>query len=83
MKKLVEKQTEQEEAQPYAEEERATLAALKGHGKRQKVGSVRVGEAKKSEGPGIYHDSAASDGNRSRLNTVKPKFGIFQVRNLL
>ena len=38
--------------QPSGEEERAVLGSLQGHGKHQKVGSMRVGYAKKSDQPG-------------------------------
>ncbi|TRY72519.1 hypothetical protein TCAL_10504, partial [Tigriopus californicus] len=37
---------------PPATEERAVLASLRGHGKSQKVGSLRIGPAKMSDRPG-------------------------------
>ena len=40
-----------------AEEERTALSSLKSHGKHGKVGSLRVGSAKKSDNPGILASS--------------------------
>ena len=62
-----------------AEERRTVLASLKGHGKQQKVGSIRVGPAvKKADGPGIL-PVASGSGKKSN-----PKeFAIYQVLTYL
>ena len=54
MKRMVEQNCEQNEATEgiTAEEERSVLGSLQGHGKHQKVGSIRIGSAKKSDQPG-------------------------------
>ncbi len=56
------------------EEQRAVLASLRGQGQRQKVGSVRVGAAKKSDRPGLMHTAA----DFPKANTSRP-FSIYQV----
>jgi hypothetical protein len=51
------------------------LASLKGHGKQQKVGSVRVGAVKAANGPGVLpasHEKKTSGANAKG-------FAIFQV----
>jgi len=59
-----------------AEERRTVLASLKGHGKQQKVGSIRVGPAvKKADGPGIL---PVASGSSKKTNTKE--FAIYQVR---
>ena len=76
MKHVVEEQEAEGQGQGHSEEERSVLGALKGHGKKQKVGSIRTGEAKKSEKPGAY-----PGGERQILgsNSKGAKFAIFTV----
>merc|ERR1712179_453826 len=52
-----------------SEEKRTAFASLKGHGKKQTVGSVRVGHAKKSENPGTIH---------SQNSNSNQKFSVYQ-----
>lgn len=67
----------QEEPSGESQEQRAVLGRLQGHGKSQKVGSVRVGDAKKSERPGVLQ--AATNLPRGNPNSAQP-FAIYQVR---
>ena len=71
------------------EEQRSALGALRAHGKRAAVGSVRVGGAKKNDGlPGTLPQmsSSASTGNNRPLGNSnsakgkKPSFSIYQVK---
>ena len=55
MKRMLE--TSSDEVPEPAEEQRTALSSLKSHGKHGKVGSVRVGAAKKSENPGVLTSS--------------------------
>jgi hypothetical protein len=74
MKQVLAKDQEADEVEK--EEERAVLGSLRTHGKKtQKVGSVRVGAAKKAENPGTFAipATAATGGN-------KLQFQIFTVR---
>lgn len=57
-------------------EERAVLGQLKGRGKKQEVGSIRIGSAKVSQGPGVL---GASNSLKKKDNASKPKFEIYQV----
>ena len=56
------------------EEERAVLGSLQGHGKHQKVGSMRIGHAKKSDQPGALPLTARNPPHQQ----TKPGFAIFQ-----
>ena len=56
------------------EEERAVLGSLQGHGKHQKVGSMRIGHAKKSDQPGALPLTARNPPSQQ----TKPGFTIFQ-----
>ena len=68
-------------AEDQKEEERSVLGSLRTHGKKtQKVGSVRVGAAKKAENPGTFAvpaPAAAATGGGNKL-----QFQIFTVRKL-
>ena len=72
-KKAMEKR--QDEGQD--EEQRAVLGTLRGTGKKQKVGSVRVGAAKKSDDPGRMPQVEAAA--KVATNTSRP-FAVYQVR---
>ena len=78
MKRMLEKDDEPEIPQD-PEEQRTILSSLKGHGKSQKVGSVRVGAAKISEGPGVLKTS----GQLPKTSGNSGKFKIFQVNLIL
>ena len=56
------------------EEERAVLGSLQGHGKHQKVGSMRIGHAKKSDQPGALPLASRNPSSQQ----TKPGFAIFQ-----
>ena len=71
MKKMLEKSDDNVNTQ--AEEQRTVLSSLKGHGKQQKVGSLRIGAAKVSDGPGTL--STAQVLPKSKSNS---KFTVFQ-----
>ena len=60
--------------QPSGEEERAVLGSLQGHGKHQKVGSMRVGYAKKSDQPGALPLTSRNPSSQQ----TRPAFTIFQ-----
>ena len=68
MKKMLEKSDD--EINP-GEEQRTVLSSLKGHGKQQKVGSLRVGPAKVSDGPGTL-------GLQLTKSKSNSKFTVFQ-----
>ena len=57
------------------EEERAVLGSLQGHGKHQKVGSMRIGSAKKSDQPGILPLSS-HNASSAQLKS-RPGFAIY------
>ena len=75
MKRMVTNSEETNVSQtPLGEEERAVLGSLQGHGKHQKVGSMRIGSAKTSDQPGslpLSSHNTVSQQNRHR-------FTIFQ-----
>ena len=73
MKRMVEKGSE--EADSVVEEQRSALGSLRSHGKHHRVGSLRVGSAKKSELPGALPLSGSSGANQRN----NPGFQIFQV----
>lgn len=59
-----------------AEERRTILASLKGHGKHQKVGSIRVGAVVKADGPGTLPTLSGEKKN----NVASGKgFAVFRV----
>ena len=72
MKRMLEKSDDN--LQAPVEEQRTVLSSLKGHGKQQKVGSLRIGAAKVSDGPGTLN-SAAQALPKSKSNS---KFTVFQ-----
>ena len=75
MKRMVNNSDVGEMAQiSSGEEERAVLGSLQGHGKHQKVGSIRVGSAKKSDHPGSLPLSSHSSSSHSN----RQGFSIFQ-----
>lgn len=78
-KKTLEESSEPAAAAGAGEEERAVLGALRGHGKKQTVGSVRVGAAKKAAGPGAMPSTApAPTGDRANKSLG---FTVFQDEN--
>jgi hypothetical protein len=74
MKSLLEAE-DQDDPVPANEDERAVLGSLRGHGKHQKVGSIRVGHAKKAEGPGVYSTGAIAGAKETHGN----QFAIYKV----
>ena len=71
-----EQQQQQGEDRPL-EEERSALASLHGRGKNHRVGSMRVGDAVKSDVPGVVLSAAGPKGNRAGTGGVG--FAIYQV----
>ena len=71
MKKMLEKSDDN--ISTPVEEQRSVLSSLKGHGKQQKVGSLRIGAAKVSDGPGTLRTGQVL--SKSKSNS---KFTVFQ-----
>lgn len=69
MKHVLEEQENEEEAK---EEERTALGGLRGHGKKQTVGSIRTGAAKTSSAP-------IRVGENQQRNAATPSFSVFKV----
>jgi len=64
------------------EEQRSALGQLKGHGKKAKVGSVRVGSAKLGSGPGLLPMAAGGQAKQPlRTNNGQAGFAIFTDEN--
>jgi len=62
------------------EEQRAALGQLRGHGKKSKVGSVRVGSAKLG-GPGVLSSGGVPAKQPLRANNGQSGFAIFSDEN--
>ena len=62
---------------PDAEEQRTVLASLKGHGRLQKVSSIRVGSVVKATEPGVL--PVSSSDRKSNSASSSKGFVIFQV----
>uniref|UniRef100_A0A0K2U3Z0 Mitotic checkpoint serine/threonineprotein kinase BUB1 betalike [Meleagris gallopavo] n=1 Tax=Lepeophtheirus salmonis TaxID=72036 RepID=A0A0K2U3Z0_LEPSM len=65
--------SEEEKPNPSSTEEREALSRLKGRGKKQVVGSLRVGSVKLNSGPGtLVHQEILEN------NLGKPKFDVLE-----
>ena len=73
MKKMLEKSNDDVETE--TEEQRTALSALKSQGKKNKVGSVRIGAAKLAEGPGVLVSSGQVP---SRPSSNSTKFQVYE-----
>ena len=71
---MVEKPDEECITTTHVEEERSVLGSLRGQGKHQKVGSIRIGGAKKSDQPGALTSTTAVGAHQGGA-----EFAIFQV----
>ena len=77
MKSVVESPSEPTGVQRESEEQRTALGSLRGHGRTNRVGSMRVGPAKKSDRPGVLPLATNSQ------NSENPGFQIYQVPEVI